>query len=187
MASRTEQLMQDIRKMPIFHQLVPMEAGIGWPMPRRAGGQVYVTLPFYGFLWTPEQRSWTLFPPISTITVQWSNLVPVEYVDLRYSRPWPEGQGDSPVGTFPHDAVAALTREQYEQDRSELLTMYDELFDTLVLNKALPPFWNRRFGQLLRRFLEPALEPYYRGLAPKFFAQFLSFGESETEPIVRRG
>lgn len=172
-----EDLIQHIRKMPLFRQLVPQEAGIGWPIPLRKAGKVYVTFPCFGFARTAEQGKTALYPPFALLTVTWTNWIPVEYVNLRFRNPWPEGQWEGQVGEFPHEAVAHLTVSQYREQRHALLGMYDEMLDRLAQGSSFDPAWEARFGHLLRLLMEPSLEPYYRVLGSKFFAHFLSTDE----------
>ena len=172
--SKTEQLMKDIRKTPLFRQLIPQEAGVGWPIPLRKGGKVYVTLPFFGFAPTDQKGVTKLFPPFATITLDWSNQVPVEYVNLRFRNPAPELNWEGEVGTFPHPAVNQITVGQYQERRRELLGMYDEMLDNLSQNHPFTPEWNQQFSDNLRLLIEPALEPYYRVLGEKFFQRFLT-------------
>lgn len=171
--SQTEHLMKQIRKTPLFRQLIPQEAGIGWPIPLRKEGKVYLTLPIFGYTPTTEKGNTKLFPPLATITLDWSNRVPVEYVNLRFRNPAPELTWSGEVGTFPHPAVAQITRGQYQELRRELLGMYDEMLELLSQKSAFAPEWCQRFGELLRLLIEPSLEPYYRALNPKFFNRFL--------------
>ncbi|OLE96333.1 MAG: hypothetical protein AUG75_21730 [Cyanobacteria bacterium 13_1_20CM_4_61_6] len=166
-------LMDDIRKTPIFRQLIPQEAGIGWPIPLRRNEQVFVTLPFFCFSYKPQNKETTLYPPFATITLNWSSQVPVEYVNLRFRNPWPEGDWQKPAGIFPHLAVAKLSVKQYQDVRNELLSMYDVLLDALSRNEVLAPEWKTAFSLLLRTLVEPSLEQYYRALGQKFFATFL--------------
>jgi hypothetical protein len=169
-----EQLMVDIRKMPVSRQLIPMEAGIGWPIPTRKEGQVFVTFPFFGVSRVQPQRGETqLFPPFAKMTLDWQTRVPVEYVNLHYQDPWPGLVKDQIVGTFPHAAVAGISVQEYRTKRGELLHMYDELCATLQSGGALTAEWNARFSALLRELVEPSLEPYYRVLGPAFFERFL--------------
>ena len=170
--SKTEQLMKTIRKTPIFRQLIPQEAGVGWPIPLRKGGKVYVTLPFFGFSPTAQKGRTKLFPPFATITLDWSNQVPVEYINLRFRNPAPELSWEGEVGTFPHPSIEKMTVEQYQQKRRELLEMYDQMFEMLSQNSSFSPEWCERFGQQLRTLMEPSLEPYYHALNPKFFDRF---------------
>lgn len=169
--SKTAQLLEDVRKMPIFRQLIPLEAAVGWLIPLRKEGKVYVTLPFYGC--SPQKGQNLLFPPFATLTLNWANLVPVEYVNLRFRNPAPNLNWEGQIGTFPHEAIAQMTRGEYLEKRRELLIMYDEMFDNLLQNNPFTPDWNQKFSGNLRLLIEPALEPYYRVLGEKFFERFL--------------
>jgi hypothetical protein len=168
---KTEQMMISVRKMPIFRQLIPQEAGIGWPIPLRKEGKIYVTLPFYGY--TSQKGETSLFPPFATLTLNWANLMPVEYVNLRFRNPAPNLPWEGQIGTFPHEAIAQITRGEYLEKRRELLAMYDEMLDNLSQNQPFTEEWNQRFSETLRLLIEPALEPYYRVLGEKFFERFL--------------
>ena len=159
---KTEKLMQDVRKMPLFRQLIPLEAAVGWPIPLRKEGKVYVTLPFFGC--SPQKGQTLLFPPFATLTLNWANLMPVEYVNLRFRNPAPDLNYSGQVGTFPHPAIAQITRGEYLEKRRELLAMYDEMLDNLLQNNPFTPDWNQRFSETLRLLIEPSLEPYYRVL-----------------------
>lgn len=169
---KTEQLMQDIRKTPIFRQLIPMEAQIGWPIPLRREGKVYVTLPFFGAS-TKTPGKTILFPPFAKMTLEWSTLLIVEYVNFRFQNPFSEVKWEQPIGTFPHPAVTNMTVEEYQAKRHELLIMYDEMLEHLLKGQNLSPDWNRKFSQILRLMMEPDLETYYQALGAKFFGRFL--------------
>jgi hypothetical protein len=170
---KTEQLMKDVRTMSIFQQLIPLEAAIGWPIPLRKDGKVYIILPFYGCT-AQKQGQTLLFPPFATLTIDWRNLVPVEYVNLRFRNSAPELNWAEQVGTFPHPEIAQATKKEYLEKRHELLAMYDEMFDSLAQNTVLSPAWEQQFREHLHFLIEPALAPYYRVLGSKFFERFLS-------------
>ena len=170
---KTKELLKEIRKTPIFRQLVPQEAGIGWPIPLRKNDKVFITLPFFGYSVIAEKGKTDLFPPFATVTLTWSSKTFVEYVNLRFRNPWPEGKWEEQVGIFPHPAIAHLPVREYKDKRDELLSMYDEMFDMLSNNSPIHPDWSSKFSQLLRLLMEPSLEPYYRALSPKFFSRFL--------------
>jgi hypothetical protein len=181
-----EQAIENLRKMPIFRQLVPQEAGIGWPIPLRKEqngvSRVYVTFPLFGLAPRVGQNQTVLFPPFATITLDWATQVPVEYVSLHFNHPWPEGQWEGEVGTFPHAAIAHMTVGEYKAKRSELLALYDEMFERLAQKQAFSAEWIARFSELLRLLMEPSLEPYYRALGPKFFSRFLGANHQVTTP-----
>jgi hypothetical protein len=168
--SKTETLMKQIRKTPLFQQLIPMEAGIGWVMPLRREGKVYAIVPFFSFR---SEQTTTLFPPFATLTVDWSTLVPVEYVDFRFRSPASSLAWNQAVGSFPHPAIAQLRQSEYLEKRQALLSHYDELFEHLSQGTPFSDRWITEFSTLLRLLMEPSLEPYYRAIAPKFCDRFL--------------
>ena len=167
--------------MPLFRQLVPMEAGVGWPIPvRRLDGagarRVYLKLPLYGYRPTPVRgQGAVLYPPFAVVTLRWDTGRPVEYVDLSYSQPWPVDPRPEPVGTFPHDAVRG-SRRQYLDDRARLLRHYDEMADRLADGTGFSADWIESFAALLSRLVEPGLLPYYRLLGRTFYERFLGPG-----------
>ncbi len=173
MESETAKLIKLVRAMPLAQQLIPMEALSGWPMPLRRGSKVYVHLPFIGANQTKDKSGMALFPPFALVTVDWSNGLPVQYLNLRFQHPWPEGYWDNQAGTFPHPEIAQLPKTEYVSKCQELLAMYDHLLNSLVKREAFTPEWKTRFSESLRLLMEPGLEPYYRALSPKFFQTFL--------------
>ncbi|MUG96848.1 hypothetical protein F7734_32705 [Scytonema sp. UIC 10036] len=175
--SKTGQLIVNIRKTPLFRQLIPQEAGIGLPIPLRKEGKVYVILPLFGSIVNRQEKVTYIYPPFSTITLDWSNLQVVEYVNLRFRNPAPELNWEAEAGIFPHPAVSQMTIAQYKEQRQELLTMYDKMFEMLAEGSAFPDEWCRRFSELFHLLLEPTLEAYYRALAPKFCDRFLGISQ----------
>ena len=170
---QTEQLLKNIRKTPLFMQLIPQEAGIGLPIPLRRNNKIYAILPCFGF--NPIEKGKTeLFPPFAKITVQWSNQVPVEYVNLHFSNSAPGLQWSGEIGTYPHDAVAGMTIGEYKAKRRELMQMYDEMFTALKDNSSLSQEWKQRFSSLFSTLIEPPLVPYYQILGAKFCDRFLN-------------
>lgn len=171
--SKTEKLLQNIRKTPLFMQLIPQEAGIGLPIPLRRNQKVYAILPCFGF--KPIEKGKTiLFPPIAKVTVQWSNQLPVKYVNLKFDNPASELQWSGEIGIYPHDAVAGMTIGEYKAKRRELLQMYDEMFTALENSSGLSSDFKQEFSELFSTLLEPPLIPYYRVFGTKFCERFLN-------------
>ncbi|MEO3857866.1 hypothetical protein [Acrocarpospora sp. B8E8] len=173
MASRTATLLRDIRATPLFRQLAPMQSGVGWPIPIRhhpgwdGDTKVFLRLPLYG-VQVVKGKGTFLHAPFATITVDWGTGRPMEYCDLRFTKPWPVRR--DPVGTFPHDAIRGSV-QSYKADRHRLLAGYDDLATALLEDR---PFTGEaEFSALLTRLMEPPLAPYYRVLGERFFARFL--------------
>jgi len=168
-----ERMLEELRATPLYRQLVPMEAGIGWPIPLRREGAVFVTLPLFGFgVARSEGKRIEIHPPFASLTLAWSTKRPTKYVDFAFERPWPKPPA-GPVGIFPHESIATLSVGEYRERRSELLALYDELCGVLSGTGSFPADRSARFSELLRLLVEPSLRPYYRALGPSFFDRFL--------------
>jgi hypothetical protein len=172
-ASRTDQLQRALRRMPLVRQVIPQEAGIGWPLPQRKASRLLVVWPFYGMTRPAAGQKTDVFPIFATVTVAWATKIVVEYVDLQYSGACPRLDPPVPVGQFPHPALSGLSVGEYRQGRARLLALYDQLFDVLEAGGEFDPRFLAEFGGLLTRYLEPGLEPQYRALAGPFVARFL--------------
>ncbi|MDN3025887.1 hypothetical protein [Streptomyces sp. S.PB5] len=175
--TRTEALSREFRRSRMFHQLVPMESGIGWPVPvpvvQDGAPRVYARLPLFVLRPDPSGGA-DLFPPFATATFDWSTRRLVEYTDLRFKEPYrSRAEWSHPIGRFPHPAVDGLTTSAYRDLRSDLFSRYDELFDELARGRQPGDGWSERFDRLLEQLLEPGLVPYYRQLAPKFLHRHL--------------
>lgn len=178
MLSRTEQILRNLRQSPIFCELIAQESQISWPLPQRvksSNGDIDVYLRLFFFSCKPlkDQAGNGITPPTAMMAISWKNQVPVEYVNFKYKPLIEDSQPRQIIGAFPHQAIAHYKRDEYLNLRDGLLRHYDELFDTLLLGGELPPFWEKKFQQLFSLLLEPALEPYYRAIAPKFCQKFL--------------
>ncbi|MCX4671958.1 hypothetical protein OG453_35670 [Streptomyces sp. NBC_01381] len=174
---RSEALCREFRRSRAFRQLVPMEAGIGWPLPvpvvQDGVPQVYARLPLFALRSDPAGGA-DIFPPFATAALNWSTQRLVEYSDLRFKEPHrPRAEWARPIGRFPHPAVAGLTTEAYRDLRSRLFHLYDELFDGLARGRLPGSEWSGQFSNLLNLLMEPSLLPYYRQLAPKFLRRHL--------------
>lgn len=170
---QTEKLLKIVRKSPLFMQLIPQEAGIGLPIPLRRNKKLYAILPCFGFK-SVEKGKTLLFPPLAKLTVQWSNQLPVMYVNLKFDNPAPELQWTGEIGTYPHDAIAGMTNGEYNAKRRELMQMYDEMFAALEEGSGFSPEWKQQFSSLFSTIIEPPLIPYYRVLGTEFCKQFLA-------------
>ncbi|MCD4720207.1 MAG: hypothetical protein K8S13_10170 [Desulfobacula sp.] len=166
-------LIDGIQKTAFYRQLVPMESGVGWPIPLRKDGRVYIILPLFGIHKVKERDKTALFPLFATITLDWKTQKPVEYVDLSFRTNWPKETWEKEAGYFPFPETAPLTIGEYKEKRKKILNMYDEMFNLLAENRSFALGFKEEFSSLLRILMEPCLEKYYRALAPKFFNHFL--------------
>jgi hypothetical protein len=163
-------MVEALRRTPMYRQLVPMEAVTGWPWPLRgADGALHLAVPLLGARVGPGGGPATLRPPFARITVRWRTGLPVEYVDHRFSNPWPEADWTAPCGSFPHAALEGLGRGDYLTLVARAYALLDEAFDALEARAPVPPALDAELASLLRRLVHPGLAPFYLALAPGFF------------------
>ena len=163
-----EDVLVKIREHPVFRTLVPMEAGIGWPVPIRRNGSVYLCIPTFGLQRAMGDHPVLIYPPFATITVSWPNLVVGEYGNLRWKELWSEEEFAKPAGTFPHPEIASLTLAQYNEMRTQLLKYFDSMLDASIDETGMG-----EFRKVLSKMMEPPLLPYYRKLFPKYYDYFI--------------
>jgi hypothetical protein len=166
--TKIEQLIKYIRKTALFRQVVPMEAAAGWPIPVLKNNEVYVVVPFYGVTVKGKGKT-SIYPPLCTISVQWSNKVVVEYVNLRYNNSMPGGQWEKEAGSFPHEAISKMTVREYKKTKKELMELYDTMLDNLNKGNELSSQQEVRFRELLKILVEPGLIPFYKSINSEFF------------------
>lgn len=169
--SRTSALLRGIRTTAAFRQLIPQEAGVGWPLPQRRDGRVQLLLPFFGMPRPKERGAVPLHPPFATMTIDWKTARVVNYRDLASEGLW---ETREPVGTFPHVEIAELRRRDYLDRRERLLAMYDEMCTRLETNDQFEPSWTGAFSAHLSTLIEPSLLPYYQQLSGGFIQRFAS-------------
>lgn len=169
--SRTSALMRGIRTTAAFRQLVPQEAGIGWPLPERHNGTVRLVLPFFGMARAKERGEVPVHAPFATMTLDWLTARPIGYRDLVAEGLW---ETRDAISKFPHAAVAGLRRGEYLDRRERLLAMYDELLARLETHDIFEPAWIDAFSHHLTTLLDPAFVPYYRQLGSGFVDRFIA-------------
>jgi len=171
--TRIAQLARELRRMPLGRQLIPMEAGLGWPIPIAAGEKAYVKFVFFGYQPVRGKDVTALvFPPSHTVTLDWVTGRPVEFVNLRYRNPDPQLDWTSQAGTFPHEAVGD-SKSQYVANRQRAYELYDRLLNATAEGTPFPDDETAELSTLLRTLVEPDLLPYYAAIGPAFSQNFL--------------
>jgi hypothetical protein len=175
--------MAGISATPLYGQLVPTSSVVGWPIPVRhrpgwdGATKVFLRLPLFRFEATDGgSNSWC--PPFATVTLLWDTGQPMEFLDLRYSRPWPRTGDTEPVISVQRRESGNRTRDN---EVHRLLILYDQLFDSLLATEPFAGSAEAEFRVLLRAMVEPELEPYYRALGPGFWNTFLGPGPTAAD------
>lgn len=160
-----------IRKSNTAKALIPMEFVSGLPILGIRRGEICVTIPYYLVKIQSEDKT-LIYPLAYSITALWSNGMVVDYKNFNFVPAMKKLDFMRPVGTFRHEAVKHLNKEQFMELKGELLGCYDE-YIACILEKR--PFEKTdRMKELLNLIMEPSQKPMYLILGKKFFEEFLT-------------
>lgn len=161
------EFIKKVAKSPARKALVPMEMTTGWPALTIRKGRICVTIPFFGLQRVPQNGKVGIYPISYAVTALWPSGVIIDFKDLKFTKEYKDVDFSKPIGVFKHEALAALDKDDYQDQRERLLELYDSLIDCIV---AKEPFREQAEMQMLmRRFIEPSLYPMYKSLADKFY------------------
>jgi hypothetical protein len=160
----------ELRKTGVAADLIPMDAVSGLPYANIIHGQLCVTIPYYRVTVRPEDQT-LIFPFTHTITALWPSGKITSYRDLNYSPLLKKLNFTKPVGTFRHDAVKHLSRQEFRETKSRLLSCYDGYLNCLAAGVSYDRLPEMK--KLLNMVMEPGLKPMYLMLGRRFFEPFL--------------
>lgn len=166
-------MMQDfiskVNKSDTRRRLIPMEMGSGWPSLSIKNKQICVTIPYFRTQ-SGEDGKVFVFPLSYILTVTWPNAAVVEFTSLRYKKEYNAIDFGKPAGTFKHEAVKDMNKDEYRDMRKSLFELYDELIECITDKKDF--LGEKEFSQTLSVLMEPSLLPMYMHIAPKFFGSY---------------
>ncbi len=159
-----------IRKGDTARSLIPMEFVSGLPILSLRKGEICVTIPYYFVKVQPQDKT-LIYPLEYSITALWSNGLIVDYKNFNFVPAMKKLDFSKPVGTFRHEAIKHLNKQQYMELKNELLDCYDSYLTCIAEKK---PFEKQaRMKELLNLLMEPCQKPMYMILGRKFFEEFL--------------
>ena len=146
---------------------IPMELGYGWPAIIRCGKMLCITIPYYRSI--RNGTVYDLYPPVCSVTVPLGN--PDRILDFTmypYEKGWQDVDFGKPAGTFKHDALAGVKKEEYGRMKEQLYAYYDEMVQAVSEKK---PFeGQKQMTELFAKLMEPGLYPYYVRINQKFYS-----------------
>lgn len=162
--------MEMIRKGDVARSLIPMEFISGLPIISLRRGEVCITIPYYRAKLQPEDKT-LIYPLACSITALWPSGMIVDYKNFNFLPSMKKLDFSKPTGTFRHEAVKHLNKQQYMELKDKLFDCYDEYLECIVGKK---PFDNSLImKELLSTIMEPCQKPMYMILGRKFFEEFL--------------
>lgn len=162
---------ETIRKGNTARALIPMEFVSGLPILGIRRGELCVTIPYYRVIVQPEDKT-LIYPLAYSITALWSNGLVVDYKNFTFVPAMKKVDFTRPVGTFRHEAIKHLNKQQFIELKNELLGCYDEYIS--CISERRPFEKSARMKELLNLIMEPCQKPMYLVLGRKFFEEFLT-------------
>ena len=165
-----KEFIEMIRKSNTARSLIPMEFISGLPILSIRKGQICVTIPYYRAKLRPEDKT-LIYPLAYSITALWLNGTIVDFKNYNFVPAMKRLDLGKPIGTFRHEAIKHLNKQQYMELKDELFSCYDEYIECIQQQK---PFAGMdRMKQLLNLIMEPCQKPMYLILGKKFFEELL--------------
>jgi hypothetical protein len=161
-----------IRKSDTARSLIPMEFVSGLPILTIRKGEICITIPYYKVKIQPEDKT-LIYPLAYSITALWSNGTIIDYKNFNFVPEMKKLDFSKPIGTFRHEAIKQLNKQQYLELKNELFTCYDEYLICITQKKAFAG--SKRMKQLFSILMEPCQKPMYMLVGKKFFQEFLDF------------
>lgn len=167
--------LNNYKEHPEIQALIPMGYSPGIPVLTSRQGELCVDIPFLRYRITGQKDRTLVFPVkfVATYVVPEMNMV--SFVNLAFTDMAKNVDFNKPVGFFRHEAIADLTRQQYDELREHTLTCLDRLAYCL-LNGGNDPENEENLANDMSLIVEPSLYPFYKSLSPKFFLKFINNG-----------
>lgn len=163
------QFITRLNKSEIRKLLIPTECVSGWPYVSIKNGKICVSVPYFKTR-SAGNGKFYLFPLSHSLTLTWDNGVVVDFTRFSFTKDFKGVDYAKPVGTFKHEAIADMAKEEYAKKREELFNCYDELISCIEQKKEFPH--EAQMREALSLLMEPSLLPFYRRLNAKFFDKY---------------
>ena len=158
----------------ILNSRMPMGYVPGLPLLCILNGNLCMKVPFLKYKITGKPDQTLVYPIryVATVIIPEGHVVCFE--DLALHKAFANVDLSAPVGTFRHETVKDLDKEAYDKLRSNLLSAYDEIVNTLAFGEAYSDEEERTFKDMFNRILEPSLRPFYQVIDPIFANKYIS-------------
>lgn len=157
---------------PVVRSSVPMGYGRGLPLLNIVGDRLLVTVFYYKSIPRPNDQT-LLMPPEYLLSFDYPSGRLVSFEALRLSPRCKNVNFSRPVGTFRHDAIKNLNRDQYQAKKDELYAYVDKLIANLGDEGEFTDADEASLCELYGLLTEPSLIPAYRMAAPQFAARYI--------------
>lgn len=146
----------------------------GLPLLCILNGNLCMKIPYLKYKITGKTDKTLVYPIryVATVIIPEGHVVCFE--DLALHKAFANVDFSAPVGTFRHDSIKDLNKEEYDKLRSELLHGYDMIVNNLAFGSEYSDNDDKDFKKIFNRILEPSLYPFYQIIDSTFANKYIS-------------
>lgn len=168
--STLQEFSEAVRKSGPFRHLLPMEASLSYPVPRKSPeGAIYMDFLVFTIERVPKGQPAPVHRPFARITVQYPNGEWVEYRRLDHTTP---GWNDAVLAQYEPQGGKGITSAQSREQRRRLYEAIEEVLPLMYVSPESANGARATMASCLRQWesaAEPGLSQEYRSLNPEFF------------------
>ncbi|MBR5640292.1 MAG: hypothetical protein IKW83_11285 [Muribaculaceae bacterium] len=169
----TEKFLNEFKNSKPVQAIIPLGYVPNLPIITSVNGQLCIHVPLMRYMVTGVVDKTLVFPVRYVFTVTIPEGAVISYEDLAYNGKFVNVDFSKPVGTFRHDAVKNLNKDEYAAVRSKLFAEYDKMIDFLANSAEYAETDKQVFMALLNQVLEPSLKPFYHAIDSNFAKRFI--------------
>lgn len=166
-----------LRRRPEIMALVPMGYNPGIPALSVRADNLCIEVPYLRYKVTGQKDRTLVYPVRYVATYLVPEFTMVAFTDLAFTPEGADTDYDKPVGHFRHEAIAELTKGEYERLREDTFMALSATAMHMLGIEELPEHQQGWLSQRLQTIVEPSLYPFYKQFTPDFYNRYISHGE----------
>lgn len=169
----TEKFLNHFKTSKAVLSVVPLGYVPNLPIVTTVNGILCFRVPLMKYKVDEEVDEALVYPVKYVFTVTIPECAIINFENLTYNGKFVNVNFSKPIGTFRHEAVKDMNKEEYAALRSKLFASYDKMIDFLVNNAEYTENDKETFVTLINQVLDPSLKPFYHALDKRFATRFL--------------
>lgn len=153
---------------------MPMGYSSGLPILQIKNDCLCLTIPYLKYKITGVVDKTLVYPIRYTISVELPENNVIGFADLAFNKSFEKVDFNKPIGFFRHESIKNLSKNEYKEKRTRLLSLYGKLADSLLFGTEFTEEDENDMRGLLKLLVEPSLYPIYNVLDRDFYNRFLS-------------
>lgn len=167
-----QEFLKKMNTSVVVRENIPMGLGMGFPVLNIVGDRLLVSVFYYRTILRPNDKT-LLMPPEYFLTFDYPSAKLTSFQSLRLDQRYQKLDFGKPVGTFRHEAIKHLNRDEYKQMKIELFDVLNRLIAYLGDEGEFTQKDEEKLHQLYSMMTEPSLHPFYNAISPIFFERYI--------------